>query len=270
MAHIPRCLLPDLRADELALDAPTRHHVERVLRLRVGDETILVDGRGGCARARLVAPGRVHIESRAPQAPAAPFAVTLAVAVPRLPRLEWLVEKACELGVSRLLLLETRYGERDLGAARLQRLARLSDEALLQCGRLHRMPVEAPAPLGTVLAAAAAAQAELWLASPPEPDSAPERDNAAERDSAAAGVPARSAQRGLVALVGPEGGFTAAEQEQAMSCGARRVCLGSTVLRVETAALALAVLAAASTADGPASARAAPAQAGGAAGGSLP
>ncbi|HTE05028.1 MAG TPA: RsmE family RNA methyltransferase [Planctomycetota bacterium] len=243
MAHVPRCLVPDLHADELLLDEPARHHVERVLRLRTGEELLLVDGRGGLARARLAAPGRARIESRdAPQPPEA-HAVQLAVAVPRLPRLEWLVEKACELDVTRLLLLETQHGERGLGDARLQRLRRLADEALLQCGRLHRMAVEAPAPLAAVLDRAG--DAELWLASPPAGAHA---TNSAEPSRA----PDRAPDRALLVLVGPEGGFTAAEQAAALGRGARCVSLGATVLRVETAALALAVMARAATLARPA------------------
>jgi 16S rRNA (uracil1498-N3)-methyltransferase len=250
MAHVPRCLVPDLRADEHSLDARTRHHVERVLRLREGDEALLVDGRGGLARARLLSAGRVRVQSRAAPSPPDPRAPVLAVAVPRLPRLEWLVEKACELGVARLALLETQHGERELGPARLARLARLCDEALLLCGRLHRMPVEAPAPLADVLASADGA--ELWLSAPPAARGPPgdERagsaaDAAGEGPSAGAGLPVRAAGRALLALVGPEGGFSAAEQELVLARGARRVSLGATVLRVETAALAMAVLAAA-------------------------
>ena len=94
----PRSLVDDLRPDEVVLDERARHHLERVLRLRVGEAVELVDGRGGLARARWAPAGRARIEERLPPQPPPRDAVVLAVAPPRLPRLEWLVEKGLEAG----------------------------------------------------------------------------------------------------------------------------------------------------------------------------
>ena len=255
LARIPRCLVEDLSPESVLLGRDARHHLERVLRLRPGDPLELVDGRGGRATARLETDGRARVEARA--TPVAPprDPVVLAVATPRLPRLEWLVEKAVELDVARLALLDTRRGERDVGAGRLARLARLADEALVQCRRPWRLELAAACPLGEVLAAHA--DLDVWLASPPDGglDGPPAGDGpggpavgaaGSPRPDAAAGLaaPARAPDRGLLVLVGPEGGFDPGEERLALDAGAVRVRLGSTVLRVETAALALAVLAA--------------------------
>jgi len=228
VARPPRCLVDDLRSERIALPDGARRHLTRVLRLRPGAAVELVDGAGGLARGVLAEDDAVTVESRDPtRAPdAAP--VRLAVAMPRLPRLEWLVEKCCELGVARLQPLRTRHGERDLGERRVQRLQRIADEALLQCRRLYRMEVCAPAGLEQVLAEAEGAA--LWLACPPDgdtPQPPPPRDG-----------------RPLLLLVGPEGGFSPEEIGRAREAGAGSVSLGSNVLRVETAALAMAVLAA--------------------------
>ena len=92
---------------------------------------------------------------------------------------------------------------------------------------VESMTVHAPQDLDRVLAASA--PDETWLAVPP-----------GEGDD---GVPRRLATGRLLVLVGPEGGFSEAEQQAARAAGARPVRLGTTVLRVETAAVALVVLA---------------------------
>lgn len=227
MPHVPRCLVDDLEHDRVALDAGARRHLERVLRLRAGDPLELVDGRGGLASARWQADGHARVTARASRSPPDDDALVLAVAPPRLPRLEWLVEKACELGVAELVLLRTQRAERLPGEGRLARLARLGDEALLQCRRLHRMPVRPPTTLRELLARPR--RGALWMGVPP-------------RDGAPGVPPPRSGP--LLGLVGPEGGFSDAEDALLRDAGAVPVVLGRTVLRVETAALALAILAA--------------------------
>ena len=230
----PRSLVDDLRPDEVVLDERSRHHLERVLRLRVGEAVELVDGRGGLARARWAPAGRARIEERLPPQPPPRDAVVLAVAPPRLPRLEWLVEKACELDVAELQLLDAARAERLPGEGRLERLQRIADEALMQCRRLHRMPVRAPLGLQALLARPRTGG--LWIARPPRPDA-----RGATPAAGAAGGP--RTQPGLLVLVGPEGGLQPEEEAAALAAGATPIALGATTLRVETAALAMAVLA---------------------------
>lgn len=227
MARPPRCLVDDLSAARIVLPEGARRHLQRVLRMRPGETVELVDGSGGLARGVLTGDDAVQVESRDVPQPPGLAAISLAVAMPRLPRLEWLIEKSCELGVAHLRLLRTRHGERDIGERRLQRLQRIADEALLQCRRLHRMVVHAPADLQQLLAGAEGDA--LWLACTPdaEPSAPPPRDG-----------------RPLLLLVGPEGGFSTEETERALRAGASSVSVGHNVLRVETAALAMATLAA--------------------------
>jgi 16S rRNA (uracil1498-N3)-methyltransferase len=225
MAHVPRCLVDDLTPAIVALSGAAQRHLRTVLRLRAGDVLLLHDGRGGLAHAELLADGRARITGREAALPPPP-PVTLAVAMPRLPRLEWLVEKAVELEVARLLLLRTRHGERDVGDARRARLQRLADEALLQCGRRHALAVGEP--LGIDAALALRGDAALWLAAPP---------------GGATAAPPEAPAAGVMIFVGPEGGFATEESAQLLAAGARPASLGRTVLRIETAAIALAVLA---------------------------
>ncbi len=227
MALPPRCLVEDLDAPRPRLDDDTRHHLGRVLRLRAGDAIELVDGRGGLRQAVWTGAAEPELGPPVRVSPAPARPIVLAVAAPRLPRLEWLVEKATELDVAALLLLSTRRGEREPGEARLARLARKADMALLQCRRLHRLRIEAAAPLDRVLEARAPDSA-VWLGAP----------------GGAPGPPA-ALHAGVLVLVGPEGGFTEDEETAARAAGAVDVHLGATVLRVETAAVALAAVAAA-------------------------
>lgn len=235
----PRCFVADTDAPSSVLDADARHHVERVLRLRPGDALHCVDGRGGLATGRLQPGGRIAIETRAPRVPA-PAVVRLAVAPPRPARLDWLVEKAVELGVTEIVPLQTAHAAREVTDARRARLQRIADEALLQCRRLHRATVLAGRALHDVLEH----EGEAWLADVPV-----DGDDSADgpRDTAGTAATVRrtspSEERPLLLLVGPEGGFRPDEREAVLARGARRVCCGRGVLRVETAALALAVLA---------------------------
>lgn len=225
MARTPRCLVADLAHDDVDLPPEAEKHLRRVLRLGEGQSLELIDGEGGLARAQLLARTGARIVERAPPAAPTEPRVELAVAVPQPARLEWLVGQACELDVRAVHLLQTRFGERQAGPARLARLRRIADEALPQCRRLHRMPVHAPVPLASLLDARP--PGPLWLACPP-PEGAP---------------PPGVGATGVLLLVGPEGGFDADEQRLARAAGALPVRLGTTVLRVETAAVALAALA---------------------------
>lgn len=223
VARTPRCLHPELHVGEISLDRDATHHLGRVLRLNDGEAVELVDGRGGLAHGSWLGGGRVEV-SRVDPAVVPRARRVLAVAPPRPSRLDWLTEKAAELGIHRLQLLDCAHVARPVSENRVARLQRKAGEALLQCRRLHLMQVAPSRSLTEVLDEARGG--DVWLAAPPP----------------AEGPPAPPA-RDLLVLVGPEGGFDAAERELALGRGAREVALGHGVLRVETAALAMAVLA---------------------------
>lgn len=233
MRRPPRCLVGSLEEDVVALHDEARHHLRRVLRLRAGAPLELVDGRGGLARASLREDGRARIEAREPVAPPPAAPVHLVCAIPRRPRLDWLVEKATELGVASLRLARTEHGEHAVPPARLQRLRRKADEALAQSRRLHRMALEPARPWPACVRAPGAD--ELWLGSAPGDPALPA--------GRAVRAPGPRAGRVLGLLVGPEGGLTSDEVDAALAAGARPVRLGAHVLRVETAAIALAAVA---------------------------
>jgi 16S rRNA (uracil1498-N3)-methyltransferase len=152
--------------------------------------------------------------------PARPL--TLATAVPKGERFDWLVEKAVEVGVARLVPLITARSVVDPRPAKLDRLRRAVVEASKQCGRNRLMRLDPPADFAAYLAA--------------EP--APGRLLAHPGGPAPADWAGTGSQPGPAALaIGPEGGFSEAEVEAARAAGWRVVALGPTLLRIETAAI---------------------------------
>jgi 16S rRNA (uracil1498-N3)-methyltransferase len=202
-------------------------HLARVMRCTVGDEVVVFDGSGTSWRARVASIGRDDVmldmgeavtASRLTRVP-----LTLAVALPKGERQKWLVEKLTELGVERLVPLATTRGVAEATPAAVERLSRGVIEACKQCGRDGLMQIGGPKGVAEVVGDAGSG-AVLLVA---------DRDGAPLQEIATAG-------NLVVALVGPEGGFTAEELATVEAAGGRRVSLGPHVLRVETAAIALA------------------------------
>ena len=203
-------------------------HLSRVLRGQPGDEIVVFAGTGVEWPARIVRVARdeVELELANPSTdPARPGPrLTLAVALPKGERQKWLVEKLTELGVDRLVPLVTTRGVAEATEAARGRLERGVIEACKQCGRNRLLEIAVPHTIAELLAAVAAG---LAIVADPH---APPLDAAT----------VRAGGRDIVGLIGPEGGFTDAEIAAAEHAGAIRVGLGPHILRVETAAIALA------------------------------
>lgn len=210
------------------------HHLLHVMRAKAGDELTLFDGSGWEFEARISRVGRNEVEceivSRAEVDRELRVELTLAVALPKGDRQRWLVEKATELGVSRLIPLETARGVAQPTEKALERLRRTIVEASKQCGRNRLMEIAAPENFD-LLIATPAADSQRFLA---HPGGSP----LARIDLV---HPAKLAAP-IWFAVGPEGGFTSTEHEAASSCGWQAVDLGARILRVETAAIALAAV----------------------------
>ena len=202
-------------------------HLARVMRCAVGDEVVVFDGSGTAWRARVASIGRDEVmldmgeavtASRLTRVP-----LTLAVALPKGERQKWLVEKLTELGVERLVPLATVRGVAEATPAAVERLSRGVVEACKQCGRDGLMQIGRPKSVAEVVGGTGGGAVLL----------------VADRDGAPLEEVATGASQ-VVALVGPEGGFTEEELATIEAAGGRRVSLGPHVLRVETAAIALA------------------------------
>lgn len=203
-------------------------HCSRVLRAKAGDTIRVFDGRGSVWPACITAVGRdtvaVSLGEPLPAESIAEVNLTLAVALPKGERQKWLVEKLTELGTARLVPLVTERGVAEATASARERLKRGVIEACKQCGRNTLMEIAAPATLGDLTARHPAA---LRLIAHP--------GNVALQSQ----LPAAPAQE-ILAAIGPEGGFTAEELDQAAAAGFQPVSLGPHILRIETAAIALA------------------------------
>jgi len=207
-------------------------HLVRVLRARVGDSVCVFAGTGVEWPARIVRIGRDEVEldigAARPDAVEGPTLV-LAVALPKGERQKWLVEKLTELGVARLVPLVTARGVAEATPAALARLRRTVIEASKQCGRNTLLEIAAPATPAELFAGL---DPGTWafVADPAGPPLV----------TIPRAVAPNGMLGGMLALVGPEGGFTPEEVAAAVAAGCTRASLGPHVLRIETAAIAAA------------------------------
>ncbi|MDY0168284.1 MAG: 16S rRNA (uracil(1498)-N(3))-methyltransferase [Thermoguttaceae bacterium] len=231
------------------------HHLIHVMRVGVGADVVLFDGSGAEFPSRVERVGRAEVELAVLQRREIdrelPWRVALAVALPKGERQRWLVEKAVELGVAELIPLTTFRSVAQPVQQALDRLRRAVVEASKQCGRNRLMQISEPADWPDFIMATRNEPQRL-LAHPEGPDSKspdgpPGQSRAAQSATgghgSSFGFP-KSAIR-ILAAVGPEGGLAAEEVAVARAAGWKLVDLGPRVLRTETAALAMAALAAA-------------------------
>jgi 16S rRNA (uracil1498-N3)-methyltransferase len=200
------------------------HHL-RVRRAREGDPVQLLDGAGLVGSGRLVLRGREwEVEVEEAERRLRPVELTLAVGAGDRERFAWLVEKAAELGVTRVVPLETA---RTAGVAsrlrdqHLDRLRRTALEALKQCGSAWATEVTEPMSVGGFRELASSGAG--WLA-----------------DATGAPPPALLDLTPLTVVVGPEGGFTEEETGELRAAGYRPTSLATHTLRFETAAVSAA------------------------------
>ncbi len=212
-------------------------HAARVLRLHPGDEIELSDGEGHLFSAELTEVSREHVQARLLEAvpdKEPPLRLTLYMGYPKAEKLELIVQKLTELGACRIVPVVmarsvARPEARD-AARKKERYERISLEAAKQCGR-GRIP-EVAEPMSWKRALEDMAGREVMLTPWEE-----------ARGVRLGDVYAACPQvRDLGLLIGPEGGISAEEMEEARSYGARPVTLGPRILRAETAAIASAAV----------------------------
>jgi 16S rRNA (uracil1498-N3)-methyltransferase len=216
-----------IEGDSCHLSEDEAHHLTRVMRAGVGDEITLFDGSGWEFFGRIVEVGKrsaqLAIVSRRQVNRELPFPLTIAVALPKGDRQKFLVEKLVELGVARLIPLETARGVAQAGEASQERLTRAVIEASKQCGRNQLMKVSHPLDMAGLIAGTTSSALRLVC----DPRGEPLRDF-------------QAASGDLLAAIGPEGGFSDQELSTFDKAGWDRVSMGPRILRIETAALALA------------------------------
>lgn len=233
--YVPAVLEPGAT---LPLDRDRSHYVARVLRLRPGDALVLFDGNGGEHAASIADVTRsgvsVAVGERTGREAESPLAIRIIQGISRGDRMDFVVQKATELGVRRITPVITEFSVVRLDAAKAEKRAehwtKIAQGACEQCGRNRLPEIDAPQALTAVLDSLPPGAARIVL-------------------QPGAGEPLASqrfAGERIELLVGPEGGLSGGELEQAAAGGFVACSLGPRILRTETAALAaLAVLQAA-------------------------
>ena len=213
------------------------HQIARVLRLRPGDQVVVLDNRGWQYMVVLetaVSPQLIGtVRNRAAAEGEPRLRLTLYQALLQRDKFEWVLQKGTEIGVARFVPLLTRRSLVQTAALKANKQARwhkILTEAAEQSWR-GRVPELAP-PVALAEALGAAANADLGLLT----------EVGAERPLRAAlhGLPTSPIEVAL--FIGPEGGFDVDEVAQAQAAGVTPVSLGPRVLRTETAAIVAAAL----------------------------
>ncbi|MEP7211585.1 MAG: 16S rRNA (uracil(1498)-N(3))-methyltransferase [Acidobacteriota bacterium] len=215
---------------QVKLDADETRHLRDVLRLKTGDAASVFDGEGGEFEGVISIIGKKEsmLDIRQPVGPPAaesPIELTLAVSLLKGEKFDLVTQKAVELGVAKLIPLETaradvRAGD---GDKRQQRWQKIALGATKQCGRAKLMHVAKPIRFNTF---AGTAESPVYFFT--------------ERDGTS--LPADLSGQKITAVIGPEGGWEDSEIEFARKCGFELVTLGGRILRAETAAIVIAAL----------------------------
>ncbi len=225
----PRLYVPESLSsgEELALPVEAANHL-KVLRLRPGAPLTLFNGEGGEYEAELLALERREVRVRVGEHRAheveSPLEITLLQGISKGERMDFTIQKAVELGVTRILPVFTERSVVQLRDDRLEKRHRhwigVIESACEQCGR-NRLPELLEArPLADAWPAVGEG---LHLVLAPE---------------ASTGLRDLSLSRRISLLIGPEGGLSAVEVDQALSQGFTGLRLGPRILRTETAGLA--------------------------------
>lgn len=224
------CPLPLAVGATIALPEALAHHIH-VLRLAVGDTLTLFNGEGGEYEGTLAAVGKkqaqVELKAFSPREAELPYALTLAQALPEGSKMDWIVEKAVELGAAAIQPLAARRCVVRLSAERagkkLEHWQAVAAAAAEQCGR-NRLP-QLAAPLDFRDWIGQSCLHPRILFSP-------------RAEQSLSAWARHHPPQALTLMIGPEGGFSPDEEDAALAAGALALGLGARVLRTETAGLA--------------------------------
>ena len=230
---MPRFYCPPPLPSGGSFDLPpdAAHHASRVLRLRAGDPVQIFDGLGNERHGTIAEPGgkgvvvdniaAVHCDRESP------LKVILAQALSSSEKMDWVIQKATELGAAEIQPIDTERSVARLSAERaakrLEHWRQVAISACEQCGRNTLPQIHAPQDIMAWLQKMRNVADTKFILLP----------------QGASALRAQAQPQGRIALlIGAEGGFTHAESDAALRCGFVPVRLGARVLRTETAAIA--------------------------------
>lgn len=226
---MPRFFTDAIQGNQALILGPDARHLSKVLRIRPGEELTVCDGRGTDYRCRVVQAEeeavRLEICSSGPNETEPRLSVTLYQALPKGDKLEWILQKAVELGAARIVPVQTRYCVAKLTQKEYEkkrpRYERIVLEAAKQCGRGIIPEVGDLLTLEQALAECTSRAIVCY-----EGGGSPIRDLVRPEDET------------LSLLIGSEGGFSPEEIHLCESAGIARATLGKRILRCETAPIA--------------------------------
>ena len=243
-----------IAGNEAKITGDELKHLRSVLRMKTGDQIEVFDGAGKGFYGRVAqmdkAVASVKLEAPVTETRDSPLRVCLAQGIPKGEKMEWIVQKATELGVASLQPLElsrciVRLEDDKKRRDRQARWQKVAKEAARQCGRLHVPEIWFPTDLHSFLRRVSPADKLLI---PWEEGGLPLHSVfAGEKGRVAGGADgdeangADSADKDarILMMIGPEGGMTAEEVEAGRRAGGTTLTLGPRLLRTETAGLAL-------------------------------
>lgn len=224
-----------LGPDQLLLEGSEAHHGLHVLRMQVGDSVLVFNGTGTEAEGVITKTSRKTIEIKVIERRETPIdtqvPLILATAVPKGDRFRWLVEKAAELGVSKLVPLVTERSSVDPGENRLKKLQQTIVAAAKQSGQTRMMELAVVQKWDEFLEEASHSDCRMFVADP----------HGAGLDVLSS-ISTNASSDSLVLMIGPEGGFSPDELNSALEKGAKPIKLSEAILRIETAAILFAGL----------------------------
>jgi 16S rRNA (uracil1498-N3)-methyltransferase len=219
----------------IIIDGEELHHLSKVLRKKVGEVLTIVDGKDHAYRTVLKSISQTGAECEVQETlyrwhEPEEVELRLAVAMLKNPsRFDSVVEKCTELGVREILPMKT--ARTIVSRVHLDRLQKIALSAMKQCGRSFLPPIYSPLNLGETLERLEGCDEKIIL-----------DENSNRGINSIKDTRMRRGKTGIGILVGPEGGFTKEEIEQAVEAGFQPISLGNRRLRTETAAIVASAL----------------------------
>ncbi len=222
-----------INEDVVILSTDETRHLRDVLRLKTGDDASVFDGEGKEFLCKILeikkSAARLQIiRGIEPSAPESTLEITLAASIYKTDKLDLVVQKAVELGITRFLPVVSERSEIKLRDTlkRTDRWRKIALEATKQCERARIMTIEEPVAFEMFIGSVDRDTGLLLMFSEKDGD----------------GVPSASNVKKITALVGPKGGWDDSEIELAGQSGFTPVKLGRRIMRAETAAITFAAL----------------------------
>lgn len=227
--RIPRIFSPQSfnNGEDVQLEAQASHHISRVLRMREGRPLIVFNGEGGQYQATITTLNKksvtIHLNGFSHENHQSPLKTELAIALSKGDRMEWVIQKATELGIHKIVALHTENAQVKLSPDRAQKKQlqwqQIAISACEQCGR-NQIPEVCPIiPINE------------WLQQC-------DADKKLVLHHRSSGRLAENKPSSVALLIGPEGGLSNAEIKQALAYNFEALTLGPRVMRTETAPLA--------------------------------